>query len=62
MPNKHRPDTRKIGVWIHETDKQWLEIMAKERGTNTSDVLRSLINEFLEGKANVPIKFKTEFN
>jgi hypothetical protein len=62
MPNKHAVDTKKIGVWIHETDKKWLQIMAKEKGSTVSDVLRYLIEDYLEGKTNVPIKFKNEFN
>lgn len=42
-----------IGLVIYHSDKKKLERMAAENGINTTTVLRSLINDYLDGNITI---------
>lgn len=52
---KKNDETEYCGVNIYKTDKEMLTAKASELGLKVSDVMRSLINDYVDGNITIEL-------
>ena len=53
---KKNDEIEYCGVMIYKTDKKVLASKAKEQGLKVSDVMRSLINDYVDGNITIELQ------
>ena len=53
---KKNDEAEYCGVMIYKTDKKVLASKAKEQGLKVSDVMRSLINDYVDGNITIELQ------
>lgn len=53
---KKNDETEYCGVMVYKTDKKVLASKANEQGLKVSDVMRSLINDYVDGNITIELQ------